>query len=243
MRARTVVLIVALLLPVGLDAQRVPKGRRHHPAEPVPLSPQPTPIAMMLAVKRSRITVETYPFVSRVQSPGFNGLISGWTTLGAGTRGDYRFNRFVSGTLDLTSTVAGGPAQAATAELGARFHPERSESRFYPYADVRFGYISAMNKDPRDGIADLGGGFASASPTARYSNGLGAVAGIGTEYALWRSWSLTTGFSVLQNRMTTRGIQGEQDAHRSFAMTWYRYTIGVSYNPLRIIPVQGGDTR
>jgi hypothetical protein len=54
MRVRTVVAIVALVLPSALSAQRIPRTGRHHPAEPVPLSPQPGPIATMLAYKRSR---------------------------------------------------------------------------------------------------------------------------------------------------------------------------------------------
>ena len=244
MRARTVVAIVAMLLPAALEAQRLPRpGTKTRPGQPTDLPPAPTSIEMVLAVKRSRLTVESYPLVSRVQSPGFpstNGLVSAWTTLGGGTRFDYRFSRFVSGTLDMTASAIGGPADFATAELGTRFHPARSESRFYPFADVRFGVMSSTTRIPTSLIDESG---ASRSPNDQYSIGFGGVAGIGTEYSLWRSWSLTTEVSVLRNRMHLTGLQASETAFGHYGMTWWRYSLGLSYNALRLIPVAGGDTR
>src|SRR5687767_9207153 len=113
-RARAVLAIVSLLLPVELSAQRLPlpgTGRRG-PARPAPLPPQAEPIARNLAYKRLRLSVEAYPLISYVRSPGSagGGPVVDWTSLGSGTRADYRLNRHASITLDLTSSFAGGPA-------------------------------------------------------------------------------------------------------------------------------------
>ena len=245
MRARTILGVVVLLLPSVVSAQRLPIGGRRGPTRPAELPPQPPEIAYMLAVKRSHFTVETYPFVSRVQSPGYmaNGLISSWTTLGTGTRFDYRINDYVSGTFDLTTTVVGGPSSAQTGELGTRFHRARTDSKFYPFADARVGYIYAYDKDPRAAIADVTSGIRTTGPVDRYAQGVGAVGGIGTEYALGGSWALTTEASVLRNRMTEMGLHAQQSSHRSYGMTWYRYTLGVSYNPVRLVRAPSSDTR
>src|SRR5258707_1827574 len=65
MHIRTV-LTVALLLPSIASAQarrpRIGGGR----PEPAPLGPQPEPIARAQAIVQSRISIETYPMISRV---------------------------------------------------------------------------------------------------------------------------------------------------------------------------------
>src|SRR5215210_7468516 len=139
MRIRAVVAIVLLLLPAALSAQRIPRsvtGRRG-PTRPAPLPPQPGPIARELAYKRSHLSVESYPLISYVQSPGFaaDGRTS-WSSFGAGTRADYRVTRNISATLDMTSSFLGGPQLTETAEVGARLRPERNERRVYPFMDV-----------------------------------------------------------------------------------------------------------
>lgn len=240
MRVRTVVAIVSLL-PAALGAQRLPRtGRR--PTTPAPLPPQAPEIAKVLAYKRARLTIESYPFVSYIQSPAFPGAqTSSWSTLGQGTRLDYEFTRFFSATLDLTSTYAGGPAYLQTGELGARFHRERTESRFYPYLDLRGGLITSYMKSGNAVLADVTG-FGTGLPD-RMSHGFGAVAGIGTDFALNRSWSLTTEASVVRNNMTSRLLRAGESFQQNYGMTWYRYSLGFSYTAVRTIRQGAADTR
>ena len=244
MRVRNAVAILSLLLPAVASAQRMPTGRRN-PGRPAELPPQPAAIAEQLAYRRSHFTFESYSFVTHVQSPGFmgNGILPSWNTVGAATRTDYRINPFVSATLDITSSILGGPATFQTAELGTRLHPMRTESRFYPFADLRFGYTMAYNRDPRSAIAQAASGFSTVSRADRYSTGFGGVAGIGTEYQLVGSWSLSTGVTMMSNRMTEHGLLPQQSDHRSYNMTFYRYTIGVSYNLVRMVRASSGDAR
>jgi hypothetical protein len=242
MRVRGAVAIAALLLvPAELSAQRLPLPRtRPGPARPAPLPPQPEPIARALAYKRLRLSVEAYPLISYVRSPELvgNGVISSWTSFGSGTRADYRLTRNVSATLDLTSSFAGGPVDVHTVELGTRLRPERSERRAYPFVDFRVGYIASSSgyfgSIGEEYTAMQGGGF-------HYSQGFGGVGGVGFEYDLTRRFSLTTAASVMHNRMTTLRLSGPQPSERSYALTLYRYTIGIRYNPVRVIRVPGTD--
>ena len=240
MRIRAVVAIVLLLLPAALSAQRIPRsvtGRRG-PTRPAPLPPQPGPIARELAYKRSHLSVESYPMFSYVQSPGFGGDgRSSWSSsFGAGTRADYRLTRNVSATLDMTSSFLGSPELTQTAELGTRLRPERNERRVYPFLDVRLGYIAAFNRG-LGAVIDDGFGAPPSPGTigARYSRGFGAVAGVGMEYALTRSFSLTTAGSVLRSRMTAAGFQGPEPVNPRYSMTSFRYTLGLRYNPVRLV--------
>jgi hypothetical protein len=245
MRLGAILALVALSLPAELSAQRLPLpgiGRRG-PARPAPLPPQAEPIARNLAYKRLRLSVESYPLISYVRSSGFtgDGFVSDWTMFGMGTRADYRVARNVAVTLDLTSSFAGGPANVHTAELGTRLRPERAERRLYPFVDVRVGYIRSSS-----GYFDAIGGEFSYPTTGdagafRYSQGFGGVGGAGLEYALTRRFSLTTAASVMRNRMTTHMFVGGPPTERSYSMTLYRYTVGIRYNPVRVIRVPGTD--
>jgi hypothetical protein len=240
-RAGAVLAMVVLLLPAGLSAQRLPlpgSGRRG-PARPAPLPPQPEPIARNLAYKRLRLSVESYPLISYVRSPVTgDGPVSDWTSFGMGTRADYRVARHVAVTLDLTSSFAGGPADVYTAELGIRLRRERSERTLYTFADFRVGYARSSS-----GFFDaIGDGYTYPTTDGgafRYSSGFGGVGGVGLEYALTRTLSLTTAASVMRNRMTTQTLVGPQAGERSYTMTLYRYTLGVRYNPVRVIQVPG----
>ena len=246
MRIRPIIAIVALLLPVGLSAQRIPLIGRRGPARPAPLPPQPAPIAKELAYKRMPLSVESYPLITYTQSPGFtnDGIVAGWTSLGMGTRADYRLTRHVSATLDLTSSLLGGPALIQTAELGTRLHPERTENKVHPFADLRVGYISAYNRSPGIFIDDgFGSVVTQGGAGSRYSRGFGGVAGAGMEVDLTRSWSLTTGGSVMRNRMTTHSLQSVELNNRHYALTSYRYTLGVRYNWVRVIRPTATEVR
>lgn len=247
MRIRAAVAIVAVLLPTVVSAQRIPRTgtARRGPGRAAPLPPQAAPIAQELAYRRLRLSVESYPMVSRIQSPGFmnDGLITGWTSFGMGTRADYRVSPHLSATLDLTSSLLGGPAVTQTAELGTRLHPERSERRLYPFVDLRAGYVYAYNRYLGSASVLYGDPATQGTTAARYNHGFGGVGGVGTEYALTRSWSLTTAASVIRSRMTARALESGQLSDRHYAMTAYRYTIGVRYNPVRVIRASGTDAR
>jgi hypothetical protein len=238
-RVGTALALVMLLLPDDLGAQRIPLPgtRRPGPARPAPLPPQPEPIARNLAYKRLRISVESYPLISYVRAPGFaDGPFTNWTSLGAGTRADYRLARNVSLTFDVTSSFAGGPANVHTAELGTRLGRERYDRRLYPFLDLRVGYAGAYSN------FDAFGGFATGEPRGfQSSEGFGGVAGVGAEYTLTRTLSLTTAASVMRTRMTTRTLFGAGQGENSFSMTFYRYTIGLRWNPVRVIRVPGTD--
>jgi hypothetical protein len=235
MRVGAAVAIAVLLVPVGLSAQSIPPlgaGRRG-PARPAPLPPQAEPIARNLAYKRLRLSVEGYPLISYIRSPELtgDGALSGWTSLGTGTRADYRLTRHVSATLDLTSTFAGGPMDVHTAEVGTRLGSERSGRTLYRFVDIRVGYVASSRSD----FGAIGEGAIS------FSDGFGAVGGVGVEYALTRTFSLTTAASMMRNRMTTRSFLGAQPTEASFGMTLFRYTLGIRYNPVRVIRVPGTD--
>jgi hypothetical protein len=239
MRVRVAIAIAALLVPAGLSAQRIPPlGRgKQGPSRPAPLPPQAEPIARNLAYKRLRLSVEAYPIVSYIQSPGLAGAgaPSEWASFGAGTRADYRLTRHVSLTLDLTSSLAGGPMDVYTAEVGTRLASERSGRTLYRFVDLRVGYVGANTSSEFGAIGETYGAG------SRFTDGFGAVAGVGMEYALTRTLSLTTAASVMRNRLTTSDFFGAQPSERSFNMTVYRYTLGVRYNPVRVVRVPGSD--
>lgn len=239
MRIRAAVATALLLLPVALEAQRFPRpgitGRG--PTGPQPLPPQPAPIARLMAFKRLRMSVESYPFLTYTQTPpvGDNPLLKrSRMSGGAGTRADYRLSRHFSATLDVTTTLFGGMTTTQTVELGTRWRPERSERRAYPYVDLRAGLVSAFDGAIRpfdivDGAAD------PVASGGRYSRGYGAVAGAGMEYALTRRFSLMTGASVLRSGMTAYRAYGPVPPSPHYALTAYRLTLGLKYNPVRMM--------
>ena len=150
MRTRAIVVLAAIvvLLPEALSAQRLPMpGRRPRPGAPRPMPPESGPIARELSYHRLRVSVESYPLVSFVQSSGLaSGGTATWASFGAGTRAEYRLTRAMSATLDLTSSFLGGPVDLQTAELGTRFGRARTERRLEPFADLRLGYTAAMSQ-------------------------------------------------------------------------------------------------
>jgi len=233
---RIAIAIVSLLLPAALNAQRIPLPRPR-PARPAPLPPQPTPIANDLAYSRMHLSIESYPMVSYFHAPGYasNGLMPSWTTFGTGTRADYRLTRNLSATMDMTSSFLGGPALVQTAELGTRVGRERSEAKFYPFADLRVGYVASFTRNAYsiDGI--YGGPAPQGAVVASYSHGFGGIGGLGMEYAVTRMVSLTTELSVLQGGMKTHGFEGPMITDRHFGLTSIRYILGVRFNPVRYI--------
>lgn len=241
LRLRSIVAIALLLsgmLPAVLPAQRIPFGifgGRRPPGGPTQLPPQPAAIARELAYQRLRLSVESYPMVAYFNAPGLFGgaAVSRWSSFGMGTRADYRITRTMSATFDVTDTFLRGPANTATAELGMRFHPERNDRRVYPFVDVRAGYVAAYSvQNQVYGVyAPPNGPIGYGAP---YSEGYGAVAGVGGEVVLSRSFSLTTAASVLRGAMRTYNT-GAYAAPLTASLTSVRYTLGLRYNPVRII--------
>lgn len=239
-RLAALLTVGALSLPVELSAQRIPLPGtgRPRPARPATLPPQAEPIARNLFYKRMRLSVESYPLISYVRSPlSTGGPVSDWSTFGAGTRADYRLTRNASVTLDVTSSFAGGLTNFNTLELGTRLGRERSERTLYSFIDLRVGYVESYRS------LGAAGEFAFPSsesgPVFGYSNGLGALAGVGAEYALTRRFSLTAGAAMMRNRMTTGDYFSGQASSHSFTMTVYRVMLGLRFNPVRLIRPPG----
>ena len=241
MRIRAVVAIAVLLLPTQLQAQRrVPGIGRRGPAEPVPLSPQPAPIARAVSYQRLRVSAESYPMITVAQAPNFagDGRASSWTAFGMGTRVEYRLTPHASATMDLTSSIAGSPLIVQTAEIGTRLRPRvvDFDQRTFPFLDLRAGYISAYDRTLGAATVDPSGfPLPSSIVGARYSSGFGGVAGVGVEYALTHTFFLTTAGSVVRSHMTSHDYASTRTVVPSFAMTSYRLTLGVRYNPVRMV--------
>ncbi|MEO8334443.1 MAG: hypothetical protein ABI664_05695 [bacterium] len=230
----------ALLLPFISEAQvRMPiPGGSRRPGEAVPLGPQVVEIQRALRYTRSRYSVEAYPLISRTVTPSSVAGVpnQATTSFGSGTRLDWRLTRYVSWTMDLTSTFLGGPSNAQTAELGLRFQEQNWGRRLRPFADVRVGYEQAS--EVFGSSVDLGIGPASPlAGTSRYSRGFGAVAGVGAEYSLTNTFALTTGLSALQSRLSPYRSNGVSVPTRGadFNMTTYRLAIGLRYNPIHML--------
>lgn len=241
MRVRALI-AVALLLPSITEAQvRAPLpgvGGGHRPSQPVPLGPQPGVVARALDYTRSRYSVEGYPLISRAVTPGFaaGSPSTTSTSFGSGARLDWRLARYVSWTMDLTSSFLGGTSSAQTAELGVRFQEYNWDNRLRPFADLRAGYENASESNAQ--AQGLGIGPASGlAGGSRYSRGFGAVAGVGADYSLTNTFALTTGVSAMRSNMSTyrtNGISVPMPGN-DFAMTTYRFTLGLRYNPIYMI--------
>lgn len=238
---RAAIVVASILLPASLSAQRLPAPMIPPPAVPAPLPPQAAPVAQDLAYRRLRLSIETYPVVSVIRSPSYSsaGAFPNWSTFGLGTRADYRLTRYLSATLDMTSSFLGGPALVETAEAGTRVARPRDEGRLRPFADLRVGYLATFTKN--NGVyGDVTGQF---SPVASYSHGFGGIGGAGFEYTLSPMWALTTELSVMQGNVTSHAFEGSVLTDRSFAVTAFRYSFGVRFNPVRYVRGPGEDTR
>lgn len=239
MRFRSLI-AVGLLLPSASEAQlRAPlPGTGRRPTEPVPMGAQPAVVARALNYARSRYSVEAYPLISRVVAPGFTpgAPSASSTSIGSGTRLDWRLTRYVSWTMDLTSTYLLGTSSAQTGELGVRFQEYNWDNRVRPYADVRVGYENASESDAQSSQLGIGPASPLAGPS-RYSRGFGGVAGIGADYSLTNTFGLTTGVSAMRSYMSayrTNGVSVPTPGN-DFAMTTYRFTIGLRYNPIHML--------
>jgi hypothetical protein len=229
MRARSLLAVALLALPIAAEAQRLPRIPRivdRGPARPAPLPPTAGPIAYERQYVRRPFTVESYPLVSYFHAPGFEGDLQQFITGGMGERLDFRVNRNLSFTIDLTQSFIGGPAVTQTAELGVRMRPESAVvRRWYPYVDVRGGfvYVAERNLRPYDYVSPTGASYYQAA------GGFGGVAAGGIEYALHPRATLTTGASLMRANLAPF-TDGSRQLDRS-TLTAVRYSIGVRFNP------------
>jgi hypothetical protein len=233
MRTRAMVSIALLLLPVTAGAQRIPTPRTGSaPGRPVPLGRQPEPIARAESYQRLRVSVESYPMASYLQAPGFPGARRpmNWSTLGAGTRVEYRVSPRAAATLDLTSSLDGDPMRVETVELGGRLRRAPSDSRLTPYVDARVGFIATQSSSGT--LASSGYVLPSSLYSGASSYGFGGIAGAGVEYALTNTFALTTGASLMTSRLTASEYNGSGRTS-SYGMTAYRVSLGIKYNPVR----------
>lgn len=238
MRTRTVMAAVALLLPSVAAAQlRAPGLDGRDPSRRLPQGRQPEVIARAQALVRSRYSIEAYPLISRVEA---SGIVPGaqsarWTSVGTGTRLDWRQTDYLSWTMDVTASYLGGPAVTETAEIGTRIRPASWNDRVRPFADLRLGveHISQSLTNQDLGFTPV---FAQSS-AMRYGRGFGAAAGAGVEYFLTNTLGLTTALSMMQTNMTAYNFSGMSAPldGGSYRMTTYRLSVGLKYNRVRYV--------
>jgi hypothetical protein len=241
MRTRSVALVALVALPalVGAQVRRQPPMGRGTPPKAAPLPPEAPVVARALAYKRSRWLLEGYSMISTFQLSSVDGGATSFTGFGGGTRGGYRINDYVSGTVD-GSLVAGGMVSAATAEVGTRFSFMPRDQQLRPYLDVRGAFIQM-----RDAYATSNNGLGSTglfqdyTQGGRYSRGFGSVVGSGFEYQLRPSFAVATGMSVMRARMNSYRFTGaaQVPSQSNYWMTSYRYVLGIKYNPTRLLNV------
>ena len=237
-------LTTLLALPSESNAQRrppVPRTGRGAPGvQPAPLPPEMPAVSRALAYRRSRWSVEGYPFVSQIQVPTTVGGTTSYTTLGSGSRGDYRLTDHFSFTLDITSSLPLTSTMAGSAEVGTRFRPMPWGERVRPFADLRVGYayLSDVYAMPSVGFSSIPGSSPVAyTETGRRSRGFGGLAGAGLEYSLTRSIAATTEITGMRSRMSAYHLSGfSAPSNQSrYWMTSIRYTIGLKFNPVTLL--------
>lgn len=246
MRIRALVAVALLAvtaLPAAAGAQRLPMPRGRGPARPAPLPDMPASLAREYAYKRLPFSLESYPMISFFDAAGAPaGYAPSWSAGGLGTRVDVRVKPYMSATLDLTSSFLGGPSYTQTAELGTRFRPERTVEltrRWFPYFDVRVGYVSSLQNRMGTVITDPFTGTTPVGVGSRYSTGFGAAAGTGIEYAVTRMVSVVSGASAMQSRMQTRAFSGGERPV-AYDLRSYRYVLALRFSPVRAIQMPNG---
>ena len=239
MGARNWVAIGLVLLPSISEAQQRPRirlgGQPPRTAGALPDGPQARPVSQALRYRRLNVSVEGYTQVSRIDVPSFAGLPGeSFTTGGTGTRFEYRFNRMVASTLDLTQSFIGGPVFNQTAELGFRLGPSRASADIVPFVDARAGYFFSQ---PRQQLGDFGNtpqiNFASVMD---YSHGPAVIGGGGVEFAATRRFSVVTAATYARAHMTARRLPRTSGAEDRYTMSAMRYIISLRFNGVKAIP-------
>jgi hypothetical protein len=239
-RASALIIAALLIVPAAADAQRIPMRSRPRTAE---LPPMPGSVAREMSYKRLPYSLETYPMMSFFTTSGTPaGRDGSWTAGGTGTRLDLRVAPATSITLDLAASFLGAPTSTQTAELGTRFRPDRpvtSERRYFPFIDVRAGYVSSMQSAIGTVVVDPWTGGTPVGPGSRYSQGFGGSVGAGLEFALTRMVSVTTAAGMMRSSMRTRSLDASQPSIH-YTMTERRVVAGLRFNPVRAIEMPGG---
>ena len=249
MRVRAIAAAAAVaavvLIPTVASAQIRLPGRRGV-SRPAPLPPQAPTVAREMRYVRLPLSIESYQLVSYFDSPGLTAgaPYSTWMSFGLGTRLDYRIAKYLSATFDMTSSVFGGPVLTQTGELGLRLRRDRGEHRFYPFLDVRGGYLFALNSRARMMDFAPGSDAQTFGFAGGYNDGFGAIGGAGMEFALTRQFSVTTLASAVSANMTAHEFDSSNPLARNhFPMRAYRYALGLRWNPVRALtqpPAVGG---
>lgn len=238
MRVRIVMAAVALLLPSVATAQRRAPGLDGRgPERRLPTGRQPEVVARAQQIVRSRYSVEAYPLLNRVEATGLGAGSppAKWTSIGSGTRLDWRQTDYLSWTIDVTASYLGGPAITETAEVGTRIGSQRWNDRLRPFADLRVGFEHISQSLSNQDLSFTP--VFSQSSAMRYGRGFGAAAGAGVEYFLTNALALTTAASVMRTSMTGYDFTGMSvpTGETGFRMTTYRLAVGLKYNRVRYI--------
>lgn len=239
MRVRACVAIALVLIPSLAYAQPRPGirlgGQPPRVAGAMPEGPQARPVSQALRYHRLNVSMEAYPFVSRVSVPSHAGLPGeAFTTGGSGTRFEYRFHPLAASTLDLTTSIIGGPVYSQTAELGFRLGPSRASGDVIPFVDARGGYLYSA---PKQQLETLGTATPITFATVmQYARGPAAIAGAGIEFAATRRFSVTTAAAYSRTFVTARPLMWWSAEPYRYTMSQMRYSIALRYNGVRPMP-------
>jgi hypothetical protein len=239
MRFRASTTLILLAVPAMLAAQSGRTRRGGVVGRPPTTAPKP-PLAPGLHDQRmfyraSRFSMEAYPMYAFVRTSDDGA--GTWAMPGGGTRLDYRFRPMVSFTADLVSAMMLGPYRMYAGELGVRLGPERSGQNVRPFFDVRTSWAST--REEYDQQVPIGG--IAGPPQQNYSgyttgDGFGLYSGFGIESAVTRSLAITSGIGVARHLMSgVRTGSAGMGTATDFNTTMVRFTIGLSYNPQRLI--------
>ncbi|HEY9225948.1 MAG TPA: hypothetical protein VIP11_04830, partial [Gemmatimonadaceae bacterium] len=235
MRTRALVLI-ALLAPLASDlgAQlRIPRRGGQTPVDPAQPPAREVPeVSRALSLQRARWSASAYGMISAVQVPSVTGGATSYSAFGTGTHADYRVTNRFSATMDMSYSPLGSMVSTATAETGVRFKPMPFAEEIRPYFDLRAGYmyVSDYFNSTSTGIPG-----AQYQQGQRYSRGLGGIVGAGIEYTVFNSFSIAPGISAMRGRMNAYQLVNTASipVKSAYSTTVYRFTVGLSYNPLR----------
>jgi hypothetical protein len=163
--------------------------------------------------------------------------------IGSGSHGDYRMTDRFAMTFDVTSTLPFTTTMDGTVELGTRFRPLPWGVNVRPYFDIRgaYSYLSDMYAASSDlfTTGSSGGAFVSGE-SGRRSRGVGGLVGAGLEYYFTRSMAVTTGVTAARSHMTAYRMTGfaVQPNASTYWMTSARYTLGLKFNPVRVLRLE-----
>jgi hypothetical protein len=192
--------------------------------------------------KASRLSSETYTMYTFNQTDRYvaDRGVSTASMLGAGTHVDWRYKPALSVTGDLTTSLFGGPYIQNAFDFGGRYRPVRGpDYKIRPYVDLRgsWAWSYASFAQPFDPNSPIAGPTIQGGRTT--SHGLGALVGAGFETSVTRSIALTTGLGLSRYRMYAVQVgQQRLGSNWNYSATAVRITLGLKYNPGRMVPIQ-----